>query len=440
MSHATQGLLQRIEEGTARTVVIGLGYVGLPFALLHAQTGFRVTGIEHNPRRCDAINRGESYIEEVASADLAPLVEAGQLRATPDFEAVAGADVVSICVPTPIYEDKVPDVSAIRFVLEGSRPYFRPGQLVVLESTTYPGTTEEILVPSLRECGLTPGVDVFVAFAPERIDPGNRAYTLRDIARVVGGVTPACSEVAATFYRRLIDAEVRVVSTPAVAEMTKLLENVFRVVNVSLMNELAQLSDRMGVDIWEAVSAASTKPFGYMPFFPGPGVGGHCIPVDPFYLSWKAREFGFDTRFIELAGEINDSQPAYVVERVESLLAASGAALAGARILLLGMAFKKNVADTRDSASLHVARHLLTRGADVRYHDPHVPTVRIEGELASVPLTHEEIAAADCVVILTDHDAVDYASVIASARLVYDTRNATPRGLPHVHHLGAPKR
>ncbi len=432
-------LRHALESGNARSVVIGLGYVGLPFAVLHTDTGLDCVGIESQARRRDAVNRGESYIEEVSDADLARALGSGRFRATSDFEDIAQADVVSICVPTPLDAHKNPDVSAIHYVLGEGRPYFRAGQLVVLESTTYPGTTQEILVPFFEGLGLTPGEDIFIAFAPERIDPGNHAYSLRDIPRVVGGVTPTCGEMAVTFYRHILTGEVRQVSTPSVAEMAKLIENVFRVVNVSLVNELAQLSDRMGIDLWEAIDAASTKPFGYMPFYPGPGVGGHCIPIDPFYLSWKAREFGFDTRFIELAGLVNDQQPEYVVDRIAAILNERGRPLRGARVLLVGLAFKKNVSDTRESAALYVARALMSHGADVIYHDPWVPAAKFpDGELRSSDLTDDLLASCDIAVVTTDHDGVDYERIVRGVPVTYDTRNAVPRGLPNVRRLGAP--
>ncbi len=438
-AHPAEQLAQRLSDGTARSIVIGLGYVGLPFAVLHADCGLQCVGIERQARRRDAVNEGRSYIEEVADDDLRRALASGRFRATSTFEDVADADVISICVPTPLDAHKNPDVSAIHYVLGEGRDYFRAGQLVVLESTTYPGTTQEILVPFFEGLGLTPGEDIFIAFAPERIDPGNRAYGVQDIPRVVGGVTPTCGAVAAAFYRHILRGEVHLVSSPAVAEMTKMIENVFRVVNVSLMNELAQLSDRMGIDVWEAIEAASTKPFGYMPFYPGPGVGGHCIPIDPFYLAWKAREYGFETRFIEVAGEVNDRQPLYVVDQVTSILNEHGQSLRGARVLLVGLAFKKNVSDTRESAALYVARALMERGAEVIYHDPWVPSARFpDGELKSSDLTDDLLTGCDIAIVTTDHDGVDYERIARLAPVTYDTRNAVPRGLPRVYRLGAP--
>jgi len=430
----------RIADRSARTVVMGLGYVGLPFALLHAQAGFRATGIERNAARVAAINEGRSYIETCADADIAAVVATGHLRATADFAAVAEADVVSICVPTPLSAQRDPDVSFIHHVLNEARPYWHAGQLVILESTTYPGATEEILVPFFRAIGLAPGEDIHVAFAPERIDPGNTTYDTAEIPRIVGGLTPECGAVAQAFYRQLMTAPVTVVSSPRVAEMTKLFENVFRVVNVSLVNELAQLCDRMGIDVWEVIEAAKTKPFGFMPFYPGPGIGGHCIPIDPFYLSWKAREYGFTTRFIELAGEVNEGMPLYVAQRAMELLNESGRAVRGARILLLGMAFKKDVGDTRDSASVHVAERLCQLGAEVAYHDPYVPALTIDGHaLTSTALTEAALAGSDLVIITTDHGAVDYDLVARAAPLVYDTRNAL-QGVTgaNIRRLGAP--
>ncbi|MGB2983190.1 MAG: nucleotide sugar dehydrogenase [Candidatus Bipolaricaulia bacterium] len=432
-------LRERIEGRQAVIAVIGLGYVGLPLSVEKARAGFQVIGVERNPDRVDKVNRGENYIGDVVAQDLREAVESGKLRATGDFSVVGDADVLAICVPTPLDKNKQPDTSYIEHVLEASLPHIHPGQLVVLESTTYPGTTEEIIQPRIESRGLTIGEDVFLAFSPERVDPGNAHYKTRNTPKIVGGVTPACTETAAALYEQILESPVCRVSSPRVAEMAKLLENIFRIVNISLVNELALLSERMGIDIWEVIEAAKTKPFGFMPFYPSPGLGGHCIPLDPFYLSWKAREYDFSTRFIELAGEINDFMPYHVVEQAMEILNRDGKALRGARILLLGMAYKRDIDDVRESAALKVAAHLLRRGADVSYHDPHVASVTVEEkELVGNALSDEVLAEQDLVIVMTAHTAVDYEKVVRSSRLVFDTRNATGAiRAPNVVRLGA---
>lgn len=437
MQSRSTDLEQAIARRTARVAVIGLGYVGLPLAITYADAGYQVVGIERAQGRVDAANEARSYIEEVSGDQLRAAIDGGCFTATTTFEALGQCDIVSICVPTPLDSHRDPDVSFIRQVLSAGRAQWHSGQLVMLESTTYPGTTNEILVPFFEEMDLKPGRDVWIAFAPERIDPGSRSFGLKNTPRVVGGVGKDSTDIAARFLETVLDATVHRVSSPQVAELTKLVENVFRVVNVSLMNELAQMSDVMGIDLWEAIEAASTKPYGYMPFYPGPGVGGHCIPVDPFYLSWKARESGFNTRFIDLAGEVNDSMPGYVVERCVQLLNRAGVAAHGARVLLLGMAFKKNVSDVRESASIRVARQLAQLGAHVSYHDSRVSDVDWgEVHLQSVPLSEEMLSGYDLVVITTDHDDVDYQMIVRHARLVYDTRRAVKDEHPNVHLLG----
>jgi UDP-N-acetyl-D-glucosamine dehydrogenase len=438
-------LLEKIRAKKAKIVVMGLGYVGLPLAVEKAKAGFTVIGIERNPERVQKVNRGENYIPDVLEADLKDVVRSKKLRAVqgpPDYSPVAEADVITLCVPTPLGKNKQPDTSYIEYVTEQSLPYLKKNQLMVLESTTYPGTTEEILLPKIESRGFTVGEDFFLAFSPERVDPGNRQFKVKNTPKVVGGVTPRCSEVAKALYETIIQEKVLVVSSPRVAEMTKLLENSFRIVNVSLVNELAMLCDKMGIDIWEVIEAASTKPFGFMPFYPGPGIGGHCIPLDPFYLEWKAKEYDFTTRFIELAGEINDSMPEYVVARAAEILNQHKKCLNGARVLLLGMAYKKDVDDLRESPALKVAQHLLKWGARISYHDPYIPRCRIaDQEYASVPLTSEVIREFDLVIITTDHSNVDYQKVVEHAVLIYDTRNAL-KGLsaPHIFRLGAPHR
>ena len=423
-------LAERIRSREVTIAVIGLGYVGLPLSVEKARAGFRVVGIERNPERVEQVNRGENYIGDVVAEDLREAVSSGSLRATSDFSVVAEADVLAICVPTPLDKNKQPDTSYIEHVVEVSLPYVRKGQLIVLESTTYPGTTEEIIQPRLESRGLVVGEDVFLAFSPERVDPGNAHYKTRNTPKIVGGVTPACTDVAAALYEQILESPVCRVTSPRVAEMAKLLENIFRIVNISLVNELALLCERMGIDIWEVIEAAKTKPFGYMPFYPSPGLGGHCIPLDPFYLSWKAREFDFSTRFIELAGEINDVMPHHVIERAMVTLNDAGKALRGAKVLLLGMAYKKDIDDVRESAALKVAAELFRHGAIVSYHDPHVASVKVgETLLHSADLTEALLAEQDLAIVMTAHAAVDYATVVRGSAAVFDTRNATA-GIP----------
>jgi len=431
-------LLERIRSKEATIGVIGLGYVGLPLAVEFAKQGFSVTGIERNPDRVATVNRGENYIPDVLIDDLASVVEAGRLRATQDFSVIAESDAMLVCVPTPLDKNKQPDTSHIEYVVGQSLPHLHPQQLIVLESTTYPGTTEEIILPRVEERGLEVGTDVFLAFSPERVDPGNPRYKTHNIPKVVGGVTSACTAHVKALYEQIIEAGVFAVSSPRAAEMTKLLENTFRIVNISLVNELAQLCERMEIDVWEVIEASKTKPFGFMPFYPGPGLGGHCIPLDPFYLSWKAREFDFSTRFIELAGEIGDTMPYYVVERAAALLNDAAKPLRGAKILMLGMAYKRDVDDLRQSPALKIVRLLRARGAMISYHDPHVPTIEREGlTLSSAELSEKLLRESDLVIITTDHSNLDYGFVVEHAPLVYDTRNAT-KGIEamHVHRLG----
>ena len=432
-------LLQRIKERRAKIAVIGLGYVGLPLAVEKAKAGFSVVGIERKESRVDMVNRGENYIPDVLAGELAEVVTAGKLQATQAFSVIEESDVVAICVPTPLDKNKQPDTSYVEGVVDQSLLYLHKEQLVVLESTTYPGTTEEVILPRIEEQGLKVGEDVFLAFSPERVDPGNERYKTKNTPKVVGGVTPACTELAATLYEQVLEGEIHRVSSPRTAEMTKLLENVFRIVNISLVNELAQLCERMKINVWEVIEAAKTKPFGFMAFYPGPGVGGHCIPLDPFYLSWKAKEYDFTTRFIELAGEINDGMPYYVIDQATRLLNRVGKSLAGAKILLLGMAYKKDVDDLRQSPAMKVARLLLDRGADLSYHDPYIPAIDQEGiTLQSVELAEGILREQDLVVITTDHSNVDYRKVVGASRMIYDTRNAIQdAGAPNVTRVGA---
>jgi len=385
---AVDAVLEKIRTLYARIAVIGLGYVGLPLAVEKAKVGFDVTGLDRNAARVEMVNRGENYIPDILGSDLAQVVKEGKLHATQDFSVISNVDVITICVPTPLDKNKQPDTSYIEGVVDQSLPYLHKGQLVVLESTTYPGTTEEIILPRIESLGLKVGEDVFLAFSPERVDPGNDRYKTKNTPKVVGGVTPACTEVATALYEQVLDGAVFSASSPRVAEMTKLLENIFRIVNISLVNELALLCEKMKIDIWEVIEAAKTKPFGYMPFYPGPGLGGHCIPLDPFYLSWKAKEYDFTTRFIELAGEINDAMPYHVVERAMELLNTNGKALNGSKVMLLGMAYKRDIDDLRESPALKVARLLADRGAMLSYHDPYIPEINSAGlELRDVALT-----------------------------------------------------
>ena len=414
---------EAVTDTTTSTVgIIGLGYVGLPLATAFAGAGRRVIGYDLAQDKVRALNAGESYIEDVSSSELAPLVESGALEATTDPSRLAACGAQLICVPTPLGEYREPDLGYVLAATETALANLAPGALVVLESTTWPGTTREVLAPKFEAAGLVIGRDVFLAFSPERVDPGNTRWSIRGTPKVVGGLTPECSRRAQELYAVICDT-VHPVSTPESAEMSKIIENTFRAVNIALVNELAMLADRMGVDIWEAIEASSTKPFGFMPFWPGPGLGGHCIPIDPFYLAWRARAFDMDSEFVELAGRINVNMPYYAISRITRSLNARGKAVKDARVLLLGMAYKANVADLRESPSLKLLGLLRAAGAEVTYHDPHVAALPDEG-LASVELTAEMLAAADCVVIATAHQAIDIATVVEHADLVVDLRNA----------------
>jgi UDP-N-acetyl-D-glucosamine dehydrogenase len=417
-------LLDRIRSRKARTGVIGLGYVGLPLAIEFAHAGFRAIGIDIDQRKVDAINAGTSYIVDTASEEVASLVTTGRLTATNDFSVLAECDTINICVPTPLRKTKDPDMTFILAAVAEIKKYIHPGQLVILESTTYPGTTEEVVLPALEEAGLKVGHDFFLAFSPERIDPGNKQFQTRNIPKVVGGVTAQCTQVAKALYEQSIDSVVPVSST-RVAEMVKLLENTFRSVNIGLVNELALMSAKLDINVWEVIDAAATKPFGFMPFYPGPGLGGHCIPIDPFYLGWKAKMHGFEPRFIELAGQINESMPKFVVDKVTDALNNNGKAVRNARIHVLGVAYKRDVNDVRESPSLHVIKMLLDKGAKVTYSDPFAPTIRENGmELDETPVRQALEAGTDCVVLLTDHSAFNYPEIVHLAPVIIDTRNA----------------
>ncbi|MBU4556575.1 MAG: nucleotide sugar dehydrogenase [Actinobacteria bacterium] len=417
-------LEQRLNDGSAVLGVVGLGYVGLPLAVEMAKSGHKVVGLEVSEGKVAEIMAGRSYIPDVPSEELAPLVSAGLIVATTDFAMAAQADAIAICVPTPLDEMKAPDTSYMESAATSIAPHLHPQMLVTLESTTYPGTTEEVIQPILEAHGRKVGTDLYLAFSPERVDPGNPVYQTRNTPKVVGGVTPECTRHAKLFYERFIDTVVPVSSTRA-AEMTKLLENIFRSVNIALMNELLQLCERMNINLWDVVDAAKTKPFGYMPFYPGPGLGGHCIPIDPFYLSWKAREYDFHTEFIELSGKVNESMPYYVVRRVMDALNTNAKSLSGARVLMLGVAYKADIDDMRESPAILISKLLMEKGADLVYHDSWVPKFKAgDTEVFSVDLTSEEVSSADIVVIITNHSDTDYAAVVRDAQLILDTRNA----------------
>jgi UDP-N-acetyl-D-glucosamine dehydrogenase len=416
-------LLEKIKRHEARVAVIGIGYVGLPLATEIARAGFHVTGYDKSEDKVRSVNAARSYIKDISDADLAPLVEEGRLSASTDPKILGSADVVVICVPTPLNKTKEPDNSFIVAAADDLARVLHKDMLIILESTTFPGFTREVLLPKLQEGGLKAGSDFFLCFSPERVDPGNPKFHTKNTPKVVGGTTPRCLEAITTMYGEVLDRLVPVSSTDA-AEMVKLLENTFRAVNIGLVNEVAIMSQKLGLDTWEVIEAAATKPFGFMPFYPGPGLGGHCIPVDPLYLSWKLKTLKYEARFIELADDINTHMPHVVVERVADALNGSRLSVNGARVLVLGVAYKRDIDDVRESPALDVIELLQGKGAEVSYHDPYAASVRIgEHTLASKPL--DGLDGYDCVVILTDHTTVDYGRVVRDARLVIDTRNAT---------------
>lgn len=417
-------LLEKFAGREAEIGVVGLGYVGLPLALAFAKVGFRVVGIDLNEEKVTQLNEGRSYVEDVLDGELAPIVESGLFRASSDYQALENVSAVSICVPTPLRKTGDPDISYIIAAADEISRVGGNGKLIVLESTTYPGTTEEIIIPRLIDNGDKIGRDVFLAFSPERIDPGRKDFTIYTTPKVIGGVTPDCLEVALGLYSTIVQ-DVIPVSSTATAEMVKLLENTFRAVNISLVNEVALMCDKLGLDVWEVVEAASTKPYGFMPFYPGPGMGGHCIPVDPMYLSWKLRTLNYRARFIELAAEVDSQMPYHVVTKISDALNDERKALKGSQILVLGVAYKPNVNDVRESPALDVIHLLQEKGAEVSYHDPYVSSVELEDlQLQSVGLTQKTLSDADCVVILTHHDDYDWDQVADEARLVVDTRHA----------------
>ncbi len=426
------GLKERIASREARIGVVGLGYVGLPLAMEFVAGGFRVSGIDVDVAKVEGLNGGRSHVLDVGDAAVGEALASGKFRAFSRYDPIAEVDCVSICVPTPLKKTRDPDISFVTQAVESIYPRLHNDMLVVLESTTYPGTTDEIVRPEIEKAGFEVGRDVFVAFSPERVDPGNRVFTTKNTPKVIGGATPACTEMARYLYERVIERVVAVSSTQA-AEMVKLLENTFRVVNIGLVNEVAVMCDKLGVSVWEVIEAASTKPFGFMPFYPGPGLGGHCIPIDPLYLSWKLKALNYNARFIELASEINTEMPEYCVNKISKALNQRRKPVNGSRILVLGVAYKRDVSDTRESPALDMIRLLEADGAEVDYHDPHVPELEAPGgegssldgnTRRSVELTPGAVAGYDIVVLTTDHSSVDYAMVQRSARLIFDSRNA----------------
>jgi UDP-N-acetyl-D-glucosamine dehydrogenase len=421
-------LERKISDKSALVGIIGLGYVGLPLAVAFAEAGLMVLGFDVQPKRVDLVNRGKSYISDTSDDRLAAVVDRKRLEATMEQSRLGEVDAICICVPTPLNKTKEPDLSYVVHESEEIAKHLKAGQLVVLESTTYPGTTREVVLPILEKSGLKVGQDFYLAFSPERVDPGNKRYNIRNTPKIVGGIETRSTELGARLYKQIAETVVPV-SCPEVAEMTKIFENVFRSVNIALVNELAQLCERMGISVWEVIAAAATKPFGYMPFYPGPGIGGHCIPLDPYYLANKARELDFHTRFIELAAEINERMPYHTTSRIMEVLDERGKSLKGAKVLVLGAAYKKDSDDPRESPSLKLIELLQEKGAKVSYHDPYLPTVKLSrGEMKSVALTEENLSSADCVVIATDHSCYKMDEVISQAKLVFDARGAT-RGL-----------
>ena len=423
MPESTARILEeKIRSRQARVGVVGLGYVGLPLAVEYAKAGFCVTGIDLSEEKVRRVNAGDSYVGDIPSATLGPLVESGKLRATANFSAVQKLDTINICVPTPLRKTKDPDMSYIVSASQEIARHLHAGMLVILESTTYPGTTDELVLPILSKTGLEAGRDFFLCFSPERVDPGNPKFQTFNIPKVVGGCTPACTAMGEVFYAQALEHVVPVSSTQ-VAEMVKLLENTFRMINIGLANEIALMCDRMGINVWEVIDAAATKPFGFMPFYPGPGLGGHCIPIDPFYLSWKTKQAGIEARFIELAGYINGQMPHFVVDKIQKALNDAGKPVKGSRIHVMGVAYKRDIDDMRESPALDVMHLLQKLGGLVSYSDPHVPVLRADGlDLEALPET--AAASVDCVVIITDHSAFDYKALVDRAPLIVDTRNA----------------
>ena len=425
MSVLKQQLLDKINNKTAKVGVVGLGYVGLPLAVEKANAGYQTIGFDVQEEKVNMVNEGKNYIGDVVDENLKEIVEAKILKATTDFSFVKDVDTICICVPTPLDLYKQPDLSYVVDSTRSVAQYLHKGMLVILESTTYPGTTEEILKPILEESGLKCGEDFFLAFSPERVDPGNKSFNTKNTPKVVGGCSEECTEVAAALYRNILEGDIHTVSSPAVAEMEKILENTFRNINIGLANEMAILCNRMGIDVWEVIDAAKTKPYGFMPFYPGPGLGGHCIPLDPFYLEWKAKEYDYHTRLIETSGEINDSMPEFVLDNVMKILNKNKKALNGAKVLLLGVAYKNDIDDYRESPAFKVIELLEKNGADLMVNDPYCPISKYKGKTYNSVDWTEVIDDSDIVIITTNHSCYDYESIVARAKVVYDTRNAT---------------
>lgn len=425
MSELKQQLLDKINNKTAKVGVVGLGYVGLPLAVEKANAGYQTIGFDVQEQKVKMVNEGNNYIGDVVDENLKKIVDQKILRATTDFSFVKDVDTICICVPTPLDLYKQPDLSYVVDSTKSVAQYLHKGMLVILESTTYPGTTEEVLKPILEESGLKCGEDFFLAFSPERVDPGNKEFNTKNTPKVVGGCTEECTEVAAALYRNILEGDIHTVSSPAVAEMEKILENTFRNINIGLANEMAILCNRMGIDVWEVIDAAKTKPYGFMPFYPGPGLGGHCIPLDPFYLEWKAKEYDYHTRLIETSGEINDSMPEFVLDNVMKILNKSKKALNGAKVLLLGVAYKNDIDDYRESPAFKVIELLEKNGADLMVNDPYCPISKHKGKVYNSVDWTEVIDDADIVIITTNHSCYDYEAIAARAKVIYDTRNAT---------------
>ena len=426
MSNLKQDLLQKIADKTAVVGIVGLGYVGLPLAVEMAEAGYKTIGFDVQAKKVESVNAGHNYIGDIVGDKLKNMVETGYLRATSDFDFIRDVDAVAICVPTPLDKYQQPDISYVKGSTESVAEHVHPGMLVVLESTTYPGTTEELLKPILEKSGLVCGEDFYLAFSPERVDPGNKQYKTKNTPKVVGGITKDCTEIAAALYRNVLEGGVYEVSSPAVAEMEKLLENTYRNINIGLANEMAIICNRMGINVWEVIEAAKTKPYGFQAFYPGPGLGGHCIPLDPFYLTWKAREFDYHTRLIETSGEINTGMPEYVVDRVMKVLNRNKTAMNGAKVLVLGVAYKNDIDDYRESPALNVIDHLIEQGAETTYYDPYIPEYKHKGKVhtGAKELTDEMLREADIVVICTAHECFDYERIQKLSKEIFDTRNA----------------
>lgn len=426
-------LLRKITDHSAKVAVLGLGYVGLPLVVAFAEAGFHVLGIDLDQRKIESINTGKSYIPDIPTEKIASLVKAGMIQASSDFSLLRDMDAVSICVPTPLRKTGDPDLSFILSATEDLATYMHPGMVIVLESTTYPGTTREILLPKLgEERGLVAGENFFLAFSPERVDPGRKDWTTYNTPKVIGGITPVCTEVAAAWYGQALETVVPVTSAET-AEMTKLLENTYRMINIGLVNEMALMCNRLGIDVWEVIEAAATKPFGFMKFTPGPGLGGHCIPIDPLYLSWKLKALNYTARFIELASEINTNMPRYVVNRIQDALNEAGKPVKGSTFLILGAAYKPDVDDLRESPALDVMGLLEQKGGSVSYHDPYIPKIDHDGQYReSVQNLDEVVKTSDCVIIITNHSLYDYPTILNNAKMIFDTRNALGKsGLDH---------